>query len=105
MQLWGVEDSIVFPALRKSKEGFRGTVSASWFRFHLKLLAQDNGCDPSYYSGHSLRAEGATDLFVARVPYFLIKKMGRWKSDSAMLYYRSEENVVAAVAKAFSRMS
>ena len=57
------------------------------------------------YSGHSLRAGGATDLFVARVPYYLIKKMERWKSDAAMVYYRSEEDVCHAVSKAFSLLS
>jgi hypothetical protein len=31
--------------------------------------------------------------------------MGRRKSDAAMKYYRSEEDVVRAVKKAFSRMS
>jgi len=103
MQLWGMEDAILFPAWRRSPDGSKGTVSASWFRAHLKELVRSNGYDPSYYSGHSLRAGGATDLFVARVPYFLIKKMGRWKSDAAMLYYRSEEDVVAAVSRAFSK--
>jgi hypothetical protein len=38
---------------------------------------------------------------VARIPYFAIKKMGRWKSDSAMLYYRCEEDVCEAVTEAF----
>ena len=43
-------------------------------------------------------------MFVVRVPYFLIKKMGRWRSDAAMLYYRSEEDVCLAVAAAFGLM-
>ena len=57
------------------------------------------------YSGHSLRAGGGTDLFVARVPYYLIKKIGHWKSDAAMVYYRSEEDVCHAVSMAFSLLS
>ena len=56
------------------------------------------------YSGHSLRAGGATDLFVKRVPYYLIKKMGRWKSDAALLYYRSDKDVYEAVRKAFGEL-
>ena len=71
----------------------------------IKKVVQLIGLDPSSYSNHSLRAGGATDLFVARVPYSIIKKMGRWKSDAALLYYRDEEDVRLAVAEAFSRMS
>ena len=63
-----------------------------------------NGGKPEQYSGHSLRAGGATDLFVARTPYYLIKKAGRWKSDAAMLYYRCDEDVCKAVAAAFTFM-
>ena len=70
----------------------------------IKRRAVKAGLTPDSFSGHSLRAGGATDLFVARVPYFLIKKMGRWRSDAAMLYYRSEEDVCLAVAAAFGLM-
>ena len=49
----------------------------------------------------TLCAGSATDLFVARVPYFIIKRMGRWSSDAAMIYYRHEEDVVETVAAAF----
>ena len=63
-------------------------------------MAEGLGMDPVFYSTHSLRAGGATDLFVARVPYFAIKKMGRWKSDSAMLHYRCKEDVCNAVTEA-----
>ena len=38
------------------------------------------------YSGHSLRAGGATDLFIAGTPYYVIKKMGRCLTDSVMTY-------------------
>ena len=34
------------------------------------------GLTKEYYSGQSLRAGGATDLFVARTPYCVIEKMG-----------------------------
>ena len=60
--------------------------------------------DSTRYSGHSLRAGGATDLFVARVPYYIIKKMGRWKSDAAMLYYRDDEDIRDAVTEAFTNL-
>lgn len=49
------------------------------------------------YSGHSLRAGGATDLFNAKIPYPIIKLFGRWKSDAALRYFRDEkyENKIA----------
>ncbi len=75
-----------------------------YFRKLIKLAVASIGLDPSKFSGHSLRSGGATDLFEARVPYHIIKKMGRWKSDAAMRYYRSEEDVLKAVRKAFNRM-
>jgi hypothetical protein len=59
--------------------------------------------DPRQYSGHSFRAGGATDLFTARVPYNIIKKFGRWKSDAAMKYYRDELDISNSVASAFGR--
>ena len=91
----------LFPAL-KSDEGLNKTVSSSWVRSRIKDMAIKNGQCSEDFSGHSLRAGGATDLFVARVPYYLIKMMGRWKSDAAMIYYRSEDDVCYAVSKAFS---
>ena len=57
------------------------------------------------YSGHSLRAGGATDLFVARTPYYVIKKMDRWLTDSAMIYYRHEEAVAVAFHRTFRRVA
>ena len=44
---------------------------------------------------------GATDLFVARVPYYIIQHMGRWASDAALVNYRHEEDVLRAVSTAF----
>ena len=86
-------DALLFPT-RRGKQWVRGAnISALCLRNEIKALAESLGLDKRYYSTHSLRAGGATDLFVARVPYFAIKKMGRWKCDSAMHYYRCEEDV------------
>jgi hypothetical protein len=71
----------------------------------VKRAAEMLGLDKEDYSGHSLRAGGATDLFIARTPYYVIKKMGRWLSDSAMIYYRHEEDVAIAVHRAFRRVA
>jgi hypothetical protein len=56
------------------------------------------GLDKALYSGHSLRAGGATDLFVAKVPYPIIKKAGKWRSDAALIYHRDEDDVAKVVA-------
>ena len=80
-------------------------MSGDCLRKIIKQAVSSIGLDPTRYSGHSLRAGGATDLFAARVPYWVIKKMGRWTSDAALRYYRSEEDVVSSVRKAFQRVS
>ena len=55
------------------------------------------GLAKEVYSGHSLRAGGATDLFVARTPYYAIKKMGRWITDSTMIYCKHEEDIAVTI--------
>jgi integrase len=71
-------------------------MSGDYFRSVIKQAVVSIGLDPQRFSGHSLRSGGATDLFEARVAYHIIKKMGRWKSDAAMRYYRSDEDVVCS---------
>jgi integrase len=103
--LWHQPDHHAFPSSKGSGQyDFGKTASISWWRRKIKFCVKVLGLDPTFYSGHSLRAGGATDLFVQRVPYYLIKRMGRWKSDAAMLYYRSEEDVRTAVARAFGEI-
>jgi hypothetical protein len=104
-ELWVKPNSMIFPACTRSKNfDFNKAPSYGWWRLKIKECCVMIGLDSSKYSGHSLRAGGATDLFVARVPYYIIKKMGRWKSDAAMLYYRCEEDVENAVKIAFTRL-
>ena len=33
----------------------------------------------------------------------IVKKAGRWKSDAALVYYRDDDDVVAAISKAFRK--
>ena len=40
-------------------------------------------------------------MFVAKVPYYHIKKMGRWRSDAAMIYHRDEDAVIKEACRAF----
>jgi hypothetical protein len=101
----GPEDPL-FPSLRGRRSVFvpgrtRSSISTTWLRRFIKAAVCWVGLDPSVYSGHSLRAGGATDLFVAGVPYHCIKRKGRWLSDAAMLYYRDMEDVDAAVRAGF----
>lgn len=103
-QLWDKYDRMIFPAVRYNKLYVEETPSYYWWRKTIKWCCTRIGLDAKHYSGHSLRAGGATDLFVARVPYYVIKKMGRWKSDAAMLYYRCDEDVERAVTEAFTRL-
>lgn len=95
----------LFPSIQRGLIIYNKPMSGDFLRKAIKLTVTSIGLDPRRFSGHSLRAGGATDLFEARVPYHIIKKMGRWKSDAAMRYYRSEEDVVKAVRKAFNRVS
>jgi integrase len=95
----------IFPAVRHGRIHVEATYSPARLRRLIKRVAASIGLDPSLFSGHSLRAGGATDLFAAQVPYPTIKKMGRWVSDAAMLYYRSDEDVWAAVGAAFSALA
>lgn len=103
-ELWEVPEAHVFPVLMRGRKGFdfSKTATQSWLRKWIKVAVASIGLDPRKYSGHSLRAGGATDLFVARTPYYVIKKKGRWISDAAMVYYRDEEDVEAAVSIAFA---
>ena len=89
---------------RAGKLNFSRVPSGSWWRKVIKTCCASIGLDSTRYSGHSLRAGRATDLFVARVPYYIIKKMGRWKSDAAMLYYRDDEDIRDAVTEAFTNL-
>lgn len=103
-------DMYVFPRAVQAGVGrevsFDHSVPAGvrWLRVVIKDAVAKLGRDPHHYSGHSLRAGGATDLFVLRVPYPQIKKYGRWDSDAAMVYYRDEIEVSVTVAKAFGRV-
>lgn len=95
----------IFPHIEEVSNGtnfnFYRTMSNHWWKGRIQRSIASIGLDINRYSGHSFRAGGATDLFVARVPYPTIKKAGRWKSDAALRYYRDEVDVADAVAQAF----
>ena len=89
------------PMSQATRFDFTTTASRYWWRKIVATTIKAIQLDPTMYSGHSFRAGGATDLFVARVPYNIIKAMGRWKSDAALKYYRDDQDIANAVAAAF----
>ena len=101
--LWDKPDALLFPSSRRTAEGKEKTWTRQWFRDQVKKSVTRIGLDASQYSGHSFRAGGATELFVRKVPYNIIKAYGRWKSDAAMLYYRDPNNANRVVSRAFGR--
>jgi hypothetical protein len=107
--LWSTPKAHVMPRVdnrsrvRGAELDFGSPATARWWKKAIGAELVRIGVDPSFYSGHSFRAGGATDLFVAGVPYSTIKKMGRWRSDAALKYHRDELDVAADVATAFGR--
>ena len=109
-RLWRARDldrhplAFLFPAIRRGFLVLAQPASASSLRLLVKAVVVTAGLDPSMFSGHSLRAGGATDLFASRVPYYTIKKMGRWRSETALIYFRSVDDVARTVARAFDKI-
>jgi hypothetical protein len=108
--LWNFPNKYVLPRITakpKSKLevecNFDQPMSRPRWRRALARFFTKAGYSSNQYSGHSFRAGGATDLFSLGVPYPTIKKMGRWKSDAALQYYREANQVASAVAKSFGR--
>jgi len=99
---------LLFPSLKGSRKStpkdWNAPASKQWLRNGIKMCTTRIGLDSSQYSGHSLRSGGATDLFNMKVPYYVIKRMGRWKSDAVLIYYRDEENIHRTVYKAYKRL-
>lgn len=52
----------------------------------------------SRYSLHSLRRGGATAAMAAGVPYRLVKRQGRWRSDTAQLYMWASDDELLQVS-------
>lgn len=97
--------SLVFPSVVNGVVVPSVPMSSSYLRGLVKFAVSSISLDCKRFSGHSLRAGGATDLFAAQIPYWVIKKMGRWTSDAALIYYRSELDVVQSVRLAYIHAS
>ena len=102
--LWKAQpDKIIFPAYTKTKGmDWNKSINVRQLRDMIRRSLKCIGMDGNRFGAHSLRAGGATDLFRAGVYYPTIKKFGRWKSDSALLYFRDQEKTVETVMEAFA---
>jgi len=96
--------AFVFPAIRNGVLVLAQPASAASLRNLVKMVAAAGGRDPALFSGHSLRAGGATDLFAMKVPSYTIKMMGRWRSEAYLVYFRSVDAVAKTVARAFDKI-
>ena len=102
--LWNKQDQFVIPFFNRKLINWSASLSVDQFRYRIKQAVALIGLNPRGYGTHSLRAGGATDLFRAAVPYPIIKKFGRWKSDTALLYFRCDEFVALSACKGFARV-
>jgi len=105
--LWTKFDFYVFPNLSKNSAvvlnwGSFGKVDS--LRRRIKELVSRTGRLGRRFGTHSLRAGGATDLFNAGVPFPIIQKFGRWKSNACLRYYRDVDRVAFGAAKAFKKL-
>ena len=81
---------------------FNQCISKKWYERRLDAMLTSVGEDPTLYSVHSLRAGGATELFLSGASMAVVQIYGRWKSESALIYFRDASGIVAyAAAKAF----
>jgi hypothetical protein len=62
-----------------------------------------NGLTPALVGSHSLRAGGAMAMYLNGVPHATIKKMGRWTSDTFLMYIH--EQISALSNNVSTRMS
>jgi hypothetical protein len=55
-----------------------------------------NGLSASLVGSHSLRAGGAMAMYLNGVSHNTIKKMGRWKSDTFLMYIHEQISALSA---------
>lgn len=102
MNLWDKYEAYVFPKYTFHRTfDWRTPMSYNSLVVRIKTAVKKIKLPAREYAGHSLRAGGATDLFVANIPWPVIKKMGRWKSNAGLIYYRDEEHVAEQVQEGF----
>ena len=86
--IFGKDNTVVFQ--------FNQCISKKWYERRLDAMLTAVGEDPTLYSVHSLRAGGATELFLSGV--IPVQIYGRRKFESALIYFRDDPY---AAVKAF----
>lgn len=94
----GIADGPLFRPVTKSGRAAEQRISAEAVARIIKKRPRAVGCDPSRYSGHSLRAGFATSAAVAGLPMWLIKRQTGHISDSGLDRYIRESEPVAKIA-------
>ena len=69
----------------------------------LRMAISAGGIDASAYTGHSFRIGAATTAAACGLPESLIKTLGRWESSAYMLYIRTPQSTLCAVAQKLVR--
>ena len=64
-----------------------------------KLLVSARLSNVTQYSGHSFRIGAATTAAAAGTPEWLVRAMGRWKSDAVLRYIRTEPDTLRSIAR------
>lgn len=91
-------ETTVFASLVDGKPLATDTMR-SRFKKRMEQLLPEPGL-VEQYSLHSLRRGGATAAMAAGVPYRLVKRQGRWRSDVAQLYmWASDDELLQVSAK------
>lgn len=107
MNLWDKPQCSLWTGVKKIEnvfvhcpfEGVSGKlVWVEFMRSKLDLI----GLPALAFTGHSLRAGGATDLFILGMVLTNVMKYGRWKSpEECLVYYRDEFVISEEVSKLF----
>ena len=69
------------------------TVTAALKRCVKMLKLDEIGIYETLVSTHSLRSGGATAMFLNGISETVIKKMGRWSSDTFLLYIQEQLSI------------
>lgn len=107
--LWSDVDKYVFPYIERKRKNqptrLNFNKNASYSRWEKDITRYFDAAQlpGNNYTGHSFRAGGATDLFLVNTSYPTIKKVGRWKSDSAMDYFKGDDQIAKVAARGFKK--